>query len=153
MSLSKVPLIAIDRPAFERASGAGALALTVDAEPELFWRVSSSAADIFIGHSDDYVVPEAFEVCEGCVVGANEWLFLVRAAGVVWRIHLAGRFYTIVQMWGDEMIVQHEIGFTRVSCDGQVKADIITGLLSSYRIDDDLLTFETLEGETGALRL
>lgn len=155
MSLIKLPVVAIDGPAFQQASASGALVLTIEPQPELYWRISSSAAgcDIFVGHSNYHLMPEAFELCGGCLVGVNEWLFLLRPAGVAWRIHLAGLFFTVVRASADEVIVQHEIGFTRVACNGQVRSDVMTGILSSFNIDDDLLTFETLEGETGVVRL
>lgn len=41
----------------------------------------------------------------------------------------------------------------KIGCDGKVRLSVISGLLSTYTLDGDMLRYETFEGERGALRV
>lgn len=106
-----------------------------------------------LAHANYHLTPEAFSLCGGYVIGANESLICVRAKQVAWTLQLPCRFYTIVCEVRTDMLVQHEIGFMKVTCDGDVKLSAITGLLDSFTLEHDRLRYRTLEGLDGVIRL
>jgi hypothetical protein len=145
----------IDAERFAQHAKSGAASFVADAEPELYWLVSNAAGgcDVVFAHADYYLEPEAAEACEGYVVGANGWLFCAARGAVVWQLPLPSRFYSILRVDGNELLIHHEIGFMKVRCDGEVRLNVVTGLISSYRIDGDVLEYETLEGKPGRIQI
>jgi hypothetical protein len=145
----------IDAERFHQYSESGAVSLIADPDYDMFWLISSPSLeqDIVVAHADYHLDPEASVVCHGCAVGANEWLFYVHRGALTWKHQLPSRFFSFVRAFDSELLIHHEIGFTKIGCDGRVRLSAITGLLSIYTLDGDMLRYETFEGEKGALRV
>ena len=153
--MARIQIERIDAERFRSYSESGAVSLLTDADPEMFWLISGPMREwnIVVAHAECHLSPEASLVCDGCAVGANEWLFYVSRGTVSWKQHLPSRFYSFVREIDGELLIHHEIGFMKIACDGKIRLNEITGLLSTYTLDGDVLNYETFEGDKGTLRV
>ena len=155
MTAAKLSPEPIDRETFDLAVAGGALVFAADERPVFYWRIPlpGAGAELFLSHDDYHLEPSGSPLCGGWVVGINRWVFCVRAGEIAWRVPLPYVFYAVIAEYTDGFLLQHEIGFMKIGCDGAVLLDAFTGLISSYAIVDGVLEYRTLEGEAGAIVL
>lgn len=128
--------------------------LTDDRTPEEHWIVKDPNPKILISNEGYGLSPQCYALSpDQHGVGVNDRFFIVERGQIRSDAKLPCRFYELIHVTATCLVVAHEIGFSCLTFDGDIRWDKGGDLIERWHIDGNRLTFETWGGKNESVQL